>query len=210
MIMSSDHGIPSTGLDARPPPSTTSSRPRRAIRPCDACRRRKTRCVVPPGAQRCTVCHSRRADCTFDQKPPSRPSRSKLSGSNDPNTEPEPTLGANSGRTVRYIAPNTPFPDYHRGSDAIETAISLPGTSPSTHRRDSPMSTDGEQAASAFRRNVSSDHPEVSETSGSHNVSQATGDGDDSLGMAKTRFAELYGLTSDMEAILMVSLVHSK
>ncbi len=40
---------------------------RRAIRPCDACRRRKTRCVLVQDAtvSRCVLCRSRGLDCTF-------------------------------------------------------------------------------------------------------------------------------------------------
>lgn len=205
MMMAPDPGIPSADDDSRPSP-TERSRPRRAIRPCDACRRRKTRCVVPPGAQRCTVCHSRRADCTFDQKPPSRPSRSKASGSNVPHME--STSGTNLGRTVRYIAPNPPFTDHRQGSNAVET--DLANTSPSTpNGQDSPMSMDGEQPMGVFRRN-DHDQDQASASPGSYVARQAPDNGDDSLGMSKTRFAELYGLTSDMEAILMVSLTHSK
>ena len=34
-------------------------------RPCDACRKRKSRCVVNEGAAKCVLCEFRSHDCTF-------------------------------------------------------------------------------------------------------------------------------------------------
>lgn len=47
-------------------------RQRRSPRPCDACRRRKTRCVTNEGDASCIYCQLRNTACTFDKDPPER------------------------------------------------------------------------------------------------------------------------------------------
>lgn len=42
----------------------TNTRSRRD-RPCDSCRRRKSRCVLPPGAEACVLCTFHKQTCTF-------------------------------------------------------------------------------------------------------------------------------------------------
>lgn len=41
----------------------------RRERPCDACRRRKSRCVIPEGAKLCVLCDFHKQECTFVQSP---------------------------------------------------------------------------------------------------------------------------------------------
>ncbi|KAK7530538.1 fungal-specific transcription factor domain-containing protein [Phyllosticta citricarpa] len=41
----------------------------RRERPCDACRRRKSRCVIHDGALLCVLCEFHKQDCTFVQRP---------------------------------------------------------------------------------------------------------------------------------------------
>lgn len=41
----------------------------RRERPCDACRRRKSRCVIHDGALLCVLCEFHKQDCTFVQSP---------------------------------------------------------------------------------------------------------------------------------------------
>jgi hypothetical protein len=48
-----------------------SIRPRRE-RPCDACRRRQSRCVIHEGATICVLCEFHKQDCTFVQDPQPR------------------------------------------------------------------------------------------------------------------------------------------
>lgn len=38
-------------------------------RPCDACRRRKSRCVIHEGAALCVLCEFHKQECTFVQSP---------------------------------------------------------------------------------------------------------------------------------------------
>jgi len=48
----------------------------RKDRPCDACRRRKSRCVINEGQTSCVLCHFHTQDCTFVQSP--QPRKRKL------------------------------------------------------------------------------------------------------------------------------------
>jgi hypothetical protein len=41
----------------------------RRERPCDACRRRKSRCVIHEGAALCVLCEFHKQECTFVQSP---------------------------------------------------------------------------------------------------------------------------------------------
>ena len=41
----------------------------RRERPCDACRRRKSRCVIHEGALLCVLCEFHKQECTFVQSP---------------------------------------------------------------------------------------------------------------------------------------------
>lgn len=56
------------------PPALASSAPtpaaqRKPDRPCDACRRRKSRCVIHEGQNECVLCHFHKQECTFVQSP---------------------------------------------------------------------------------------------------------------------------------------------
>jgi hypothetical protein len=57
------------------PSGPSTSRPRKE-RPCDACRRRKSRCVINPGARLCVLCEFHKQECTFLQDP--QPRKRKL------------------------------------------------------------------------------------------------------------------------------------
>jgi hypothetical protein len=47
----------------------------RSHRPCDACRRRKSRCIIPQDTDACIMCQSRSEECTFVQNPQRRKRR---------------------------------------------------------------------------------------------------------------------------------------
>lgn len=59
----------------------TQNRGRRD-RPCDACRRRKTRCAMEDGGQICSLCRMQGQTCTFVENPLPRKRRS-ISGAPD-------------------------------------------------------------------------------------------------------------------------------
>lgn len=50
----------------------------RRERPCDACRRRKSRCVIHEGAVLCVLCEFHKQECTFVQSP--QPRKRKITG----------------------------------------------------------------------------------------------------------------------------------
>jgi len=52
----------------------------RRDRPCDACRRRKSRCVMNEGAEICVLCNFHSQECTFVQSP--QPRKRRLASSN--------------------------------------------------------------------------------------------------------------------------------
>lgn len=60
--------------------SNTNTRSRRD-RPCDACRRRKSRCVVNEGESVCVLCEFHSQECTFIQSPQPRKKRVPASSS---------------------------------------------------------------------------------------------------------------------------------
>lgn len=60
------------------PQSAVANIRTRRERPCDACRRRKSRCVIHEGAVLCVLCEFHKQDCTFVQSP--LPRKRKPSG----------------------------------------------------------------------------------------------------------------------------------
>jgi hypothetical protein len=63
------------------PTSTLSTIRSRRERPCDACRRRKSRCVIKEGLTICVLCEFHKQDCTFVQEP--QPRKRKVPQPND-------------------------------------------------------------------------------------------------------------------------------
>jgi hypothetical protein len=55
----------------------------RKDRPCDACRRRKGRCIIPQDTETCIMCQSRSEECTFVETPQRR-KRRKLEDQGSP------------------------------------------------------------------------------------------------------------------------------
>lgn len=159
-------------------------RPRRKDRPCDACRKRKSRCVIKSGEDSCVHCQLRHSPCTFQHEPPERASL------------PGTTAGASPG------------------------AAGQVATLPSTHLAAEPSSTERGRTKSPPYPGSNSAGMLDSATSGrtaaeaSHGLpvkaycaapGAAFGNDGFSLGGSRSRFAELYGLGSDMEPVLMVT-----
>jgi hypothetical protein len=59
----------SARLGDAPSPRGPSIRP---DRPCDGCRRRKSRCVISPDAAACVMCQFHKQPCTFVEEAPRR------------------------------------------------------------------------------------------------------------------------------------------
>lgn len=56
----------------------------RKERPCDACRRRKSRCVVNEGQASCVLCQFHTQECTFVQSPQPRKRKLNTEGKEEP------------------------------------------------------------------------------------------------------------------------------
>ncbi|KAI1626679.1 fungal-specific transcription factor domain-containing protein [Exophiala viscosa] len=153
--------------------------PRRVTRPCDACRVRKTRCIPEEeGAATCISCNDRGVECTFERDPPGR---QRITG----------TSQDRNGTT-----PNRPR--------------NLPADAPAPISRFSPsVADDALQATnsefSSHLRNSGSFHSPASIRTSIHvqGLEETNHAEPQSLGQSNHRFAELYGITSDMEPILM-------
>lgn len=126
---------------------------KRSFRPCDTCRRRKTRCVIEIGHRNCTICVHRGNECTFDEELPSRPFSA-------------PVKSRQADSATRPLPVPCPTLESARPSKSTDGSILPPGLD---------VSQDQE--------------PDVGL--------------DRSLGSNAVKFAELYGLGSDMEPILM-------
>lgn len=137
-------------------------------RPCDACRRRKTRCMVETGQQKCNVCLHRQNPCTFNEEPPKR-----------------------------YVGVSLP-------SDLDNTVVRA---SPSPQDVLNLVHFSGQGASPAATINSGNAQSGVDATAlRSGGAAQNDDRWERSLGLNSHKFAELYGLGSDMEPILMVRL----
>jgi hypothetical protein len=61
----------------------------RADRPCDTCRKRKSRCVKEPGQQKCVLCTFHHRDCTYVDEPQRRKRKRPEAGTDGGDTEKE-------------------------------------------------------------------------------------------------------------------------
>ncbi|GME25625.1 hypothetical protein GTA08_BOTSDO05741 [Neofusicoccum parvum] len=182
------------------PDSSAESRKRRrgqrSNRPCDPCRRRKTRCIVESGSSsgECTVCLYRQTKCTYEESPPERPlPRRPSSTATSTSTVDASTRHPPSGE-LAHLSP---------GSGEIpRSAPSLPTlTSVRTNEElPSDVLSSGEASAAALEA------ARERQRNGDLVSDAERAKGEKSLGLDPTRFAELYGLGSDMEPILMVRL----
>src|ERR1700692_928787 len=73
----------------------------RRDRPCDACRRRKSRCIIPQDAETCIMCQSRSEECTYIQNPQRR-KRRRAEDENSPDAT-RPRYGSDDDRRLHGI-----------------------------------------------------------------------------------------------------------
>lgn len=116
------------GVDA---PNGTKVRSRR---PCDPCRRRKSRCEVVDGNPPCLLCRFHRQECTFNEEAQPRKRRAVASDDSTISTrtktlhEPESLRGANSSRQdAPKIRQEQPIDDYAnlRGPSLLKKTLGL-------------------------------------------------------------------------------------
>ncbi|WKT41862.1 hypothetical protein QSH57_006668 [Fusarium oxysporum f. sp. vasinfectum] len=166
-------------------------RQRRSLRPCDACRKRKTRCVTKDGDGDCVHCQLRATPCTFQHDPPERQvaSGSGSSGVTGPNSN--------------IISLQQPQDDVGHEDQSQTSARSMSQSRKAS--RDDVQSVHSVPSVQAF---LSPAETRASADSGIPLAPPSVmvpelGPLDRTMGCSSTRFAELYGLGSDMEPILM-------
>ncbi|KAK6505364.1 Fungal specific transcription factor [Arthrobotrys musiformis] len=105
--------------------STNTNTRSRKDRPCDACRRRKSRCVMNEDSSVCVLCQFHKQDCTFLQSPQPRKRRLPVAttGSDD-----EKHLGSNKKRSMDE--PESPRQQARKGSSSEEAKDALRRTLP--------------------------------------------------------------------------------
>ncbi|KAF2750881.1 hypothetical protein M011DRAFT_492256 [Sporormia fimetaria CBS 119925] len=105
-----------TGKPVSSTPGPVANIRTRRERPCDACRRRKSRCVIHEGAVLCVLCEFHKQECTFVQSPLPRKRKVVEDGKKDsPNprkksrsVDAEPPPLALSTPTITATAPSPP------------------------------------------------------------------------------------------------------
>ncbi|KAI5803183.1 fungal-specific transcription factor domain-containing protein [Geopyxis carbonaria] len=186
---------PGTLIEIRPP------------RPCDACRRRKLRCVLNPenpADKHCVLCTFHQIECTYIERPPVRAgTKRKLVGAGPSEGEkaarmdPQVATVETQMQQMQQVFPRhqlTPqSPEFMRlaGGEGVNSAYGGSSAPEDNIPRSIPPLPPGEMEGNSARGlSISSIHSIDKEE-------------DTSLGLNPRRFAELYGLTSDMEPILM-------
>ncbi|KAH0558404.1 hypothetical protein GP486_004939 [Trichoglossum hirsutum] len=131
-------------------PSTTTQGPAEPLntrtrrdRPCDACRRRKSRCVIHEGAEVCVLCEFHKQECTFVQSP--QPRKRRLNGDareedtskrRSPDTEHARRTSQNAGSSAPNIRTNNPPVDDYanlKGPSLLKKTLGLQNHRHSQH-----------------------------------------------------------------------------
>ncbi|OIW33637.1 hypothetical protein CONLIGDRAFT_186369 [Coniochaeta ligniaria NRRL 30616] len=81
----------------------------RPHRPCDACRKRKSRCELPDGDSVCVLCQFHKQTCTFVHDPPKKKRRTSEGPASEPKRAASVLLRANSSHSIDN-APNLAKP----------------------------------------------------------------------------------------------------
>jgi hypothetical protein len=89
----------------------------RKDRPCDSCRRRKTRCTIEEAGQNCQSCQLNKRSCTFEMSPTprSRPEKNGEGGGSVTQHR-KRSYSTQSQQSVGPSSSSSPLPDYHEES----------------------------------------------------------------------------------------------
>ncbi|KAF5025094.1 hypothetical protein F66182_2795 [Fusarium sp. NRRL 66182] len=185
-------------------------RQRRSLRPCDACRKRKTRCVTKDGDGDCVHCQLRATPCTFQHDPPERQvataSGSSIQGSSSVQDDvgPDELPGQLQTQLSNHLVQSQGQAQGQGQSQSQTSARSMSQQS-RKESRDDVQSIHSVPSVQAF---LSPAETRASADSGIPLVPPSAmvpepGPLDRTMGCSSARFAELYGLGSDMEPILM-------
>lgn len=110
-------------------PNTSSNADTSAVnrpeRPCDTCRKRKSRCVIKPGSATCILCEFHNQACTFSEQPIPRGKRK--SAIPDPSHGSKRRSISERTRVDQLAAGRTPVHDYAEleGESLLKTTLGL-------------------------------------------------------------------------------------
>ncbi|UZP34784.1 hypothetical protein NXS19_002600 [Fusarium pseudograminearum] len=161
--------------------NNSRKRQRRSLRPCDACRKRKTRCVTKDGDGDCVHCQLRATPCTFQHDPRPTGIQEEIGPDEMPGQLPNQSQNQNQP-SVRSMSQQS----RKESRDEVQSVYSVPSIQPFLSPAETRASADSGMPIAPPSVLV----PEL-------------GPLDRTMGCSSTRFAELYGLGSDMEPILM-------
>ncbi|KAH7160529.1 fungal-specific transcription factor domain-containing protein [Dactylonectria estremocensis] len=167
---------------------------RRSLRPCDACRKRKTRCVTKDGDGDCVHCQLRSSACTFRSSPPERQATTGASSSSGGERAPgldDPSLqdGQSSSRSISRSRENS--------RDETQVLVSEMQSPVQSFHSPAETRASGNSSSQYIHQAPSVIVPELVEPDTDPDPLERT------LGCSSLLFSELHGLGSDMEPILM-------
>ncbi|KAH7130859.1 fungal-specific transcription factor domain-containing protein, partial [Dactylonectria macrodidyma] len=167
-------------------------RRRRGLRPCDACRKRKTRCVTKDGEGDCVHCQLRASACTFQYSHPKRQATTgayNLSGDEPAPGLDDPSLqdGQSSSRSLSRSR--------EESRDEVQVLVSETQSPVQSFLSPAETRASGNSSSHYLHQVPSVIVPELVE----HDPDPL----ERALGCSSLRFSELHGLGSDMEPILM-------
>lgn len=95
-------------------PQPVKNRPRR---PCDACRKRKSRCEINEGDATCVLCRFHRQECTFNENPAPRKKRRRSLSPEEPENAPRlPMYDVRGSRELQWDQSSAGSSAGHRNS----------------------------------------------------------------------------------------------
>lgn len=101
---------------------------KRPNRPCDICRRRKSKCVFDHDATRCVLCSLHKQPCTFDENAAPRPKRSRHTADEvQRKAQNRSSISAASPKLTILDQENVSAQDYGdlRGESLLKTTLGL-------------------------------------------------------------------------------------
>lgn len=117
--------VPEPSSDSTPQP-TTSKLNNKQRRPCDHCRRRKTKCVIIPDTNNCAQCEAKSLTCTYNDLAPKRRPTESEDGTSSKRYKNDSPSSANLALLLGEIPPPNvpirnvaPVQDYSSMSDSL-------------------------------------------------------------------------------------------
>lgn len=116
---------PGEPTSPNPSSSAETSSVTKPDRPCDVCRRRKSKCVVKPGSTTCILCEFHNQVCTFDEQPVPRGKRKAVVP--EPIRDSKRRSLSERSRNDQVTSERLPIRDYAdlQGDSLLKTTLGL-------------------------------------------------------------------------------------